>query len=80
MSKSNLIKVINLKRVSKHKRWVFQDFIHGTYCSYSRLIKRYPLAKHMVGKQSLPEIDYLYLDMNGIIYKCVKVFLYLNKG
>ena len=38
-----------------------------------RLIKRYPLVKHMIDKQELPEIDYLYLDMNGIIYKCVKV-------
>lgn len=34
----------------------------------------------MVGKQSLPEIDYLYLDMNGIIYKCVKVNFYMISG
>jgi len=31
------------------------------------------MIKHMISKESLPQIDYLYLDMNGIIYKCVRV-------
>ena len=40
-----------------------------------RLTKRYPMIKQMINQESIPQIDYLYLDMNGIIYKCVKVNL-----
>ena len=38
-----------------------------------RLTRRYPMIKQMIKKESIPEIDYLYLDMNGIIYRCVRV-------
>ena len=40
-----------------------------------RLTRRYPMIKQMISKESIPQIDYLYLDMNGIIYKCVRVRL-----
>lgn len=38
-----------------------------------RLTRRYPMIKQMIDQESIPQIDYLYLDMNGIIYKCVRV-------
>ena len=31
----------------------------------------------MIDEQSIPQIDYLYLDMNGIIYRCVRVSIAL---
>ena len=34
------------------------------------------MIKHMIRKESLPTIDYLYLDMNGIIYKCPKLNIF----
>lgn len=38
-----------------------------------RITKRYPLMVQDLEDDKLPEIDCLYLDMNGIIYKCSKV-------
>ena len=45
---------VNLKKDKKIQTWVFLDFIHGKILFNKRLTKRYPLIKHMVGKQSLP--------------------------
>ena len=42
------------KKRYKIQTWVFLDFIHGKILFNKRLTKRYPLIKHMVGKQSLP--------------------------
>jgi 5'-3' exoribonuclease 1 len=32
---------------------------------------RYPLSYQLVGEEQIPGVDCLYLDMNGIVYKCV---------
>lgn len=37
---------------------------------YSWLSKRYPLCKYPLTKHHGHRVDFLYLDMNQVIYKC----------
>lgn len=55
-------------------------FFSWYYSSLYRITRRYPMILEDLEEYPLPEIDCLYLDMNGIIYKCSKVPYWLMAG
>ena len=43
----------------------------GISLFFTWLIKRYPYIKYEIKRGDIFDIDYLYLDMNSILYKCL---------
>lgn len=44
----------------------------GVHYFFTWVTKRYPKIKESIKKNSVPQIDHLYLDINGAIHKCAK--------
>jgi hypothetical protein len=54
----------------KFRDWVGNAADVGIPKFYRWLSERYPLINQPIGASAVPEIDNLYLDMNGIIHNC----------
>ena len=44
----------------------------GIYYFYTWITSRYPLIKKNYDPEIIPQIDHLYLDLNGVLHKCAK--------
>lgn len=44
----------------------------GIYYFYTWITSRYPLIKKKYDPEIIPQIDHLYLDLNGVLHKCAK--------
>ena len=44
----------------------------GVHYFFTWVTNRYALIKRQLQKESLPNVDHLYLDINGVLYNCAK--------
>ena len=44
----------------------------GVHYLYTWITKRYPLIRREYDREVIPQIDHLYLDMNGVMYLCAR--------
>ncbi|KAK9843112.1 hypothetical protein WJX74_007152 [Apatococcus lobatus] len=68
--------LLPLLRASSAEQSSFRDlslelqYLMGIPKFYRWLSERYPLLNQFIGSDAVPEIDNLYLDMNGIFHNC----------
>lgn len=44
----------------------------GVHYFMTWVASRYPMIKQPLASKSLPEVDHLYMDLNGVLYLCSK--------